>query len=82
MSGAQGRSTKFRAVASVKAAASMSAGHEIAADGLTGTLRLQEGPLFQDNEPVRAVDPVVSRRRVGGTQFVWSTSQRVVVASS
>ncbi|MBR0660167.1 ABC transporter substrate-binding protein [Neoroseomonas oryzicola] len=41
----------------------MAQGHETSADGLTWTIRLREGLLFHDGEPVRAKDCVASIRR-------------------
>ena len=41
----------------------MAEGHQVAADGLTWTIRLREGLRFHDGEPVRARDCVASIRR-------------------
>lgn len=41
----------------------MAEGHEVSADGLLWTIRLREGLLFHDGEPVRAVDCVASLKR-------------------
>src|SRR3954471_16095072 len=38
-------------------------GHEVAADGLTWTLKLRDGLRFHDNQPVLARDVVASIRR-------------------
>jgi peptide/nickel transport system substrate-binding protein len=41
----------------------MAQGHEVSADGLTWTIRLREGLLFHDGEPVRPRDCAASIRR-------------------
>lgn len=41
----------------------MAEGHEVSADGLTWRIRLREGLLFHDGEPVRSVDCVASLKR-------------------
>jgi peptide/nickel transport system substrate-binding protein len=41
----------------------MAEGHQVSEDGLTWTIRLREGLLFHDGEPVRALDCVASLQR-------------------
>ncbi|MBR0679745.1 ABC transporter substrate-binding protein [Roseomonas eburnea] len=41
----------------------MAQGHDVSADGLTWTIRLRDGLMFHDGEPVRARDCVASIRR-------------------
>ncbi|MCB8822011.1 ABC transporter substrate-binding protein [Microvirga rosea] len=41
----------------------MAQGHEVSADGLTWTIKLREGLLFHDGEPVRGRDVVASINR-------------------
>lgn len=55
--------TLYGADSALRPQPQMAQGHEVSADGLTWTIRLRDGLMFHDGEPVRARDCVASIRR-------------------